>query len=131
MSHPGVVRLEHLPGRDLWGVMNAVDCCLNLRHPGAGETSGIGIRIMGLGKTVIFTDGPEIAKIPLNACIRVSAGLEEGAQLSAYLRMLITLPEVVREIGERASQYIRYHHSLERVADQFWETLCAVGPSLY
>jgi glycosyltransferase involved in cell wall biosynthesis len=128
LAHPGVVHLPHLSERDFWGVTNAVDCCLNLRHPGAGETSGIGVRLMGLGKTVVFTDGLEIAALPADACVRVSPGLEESAQLFEYMKMLMALPELVRGIGERAAKHVRYHHSLDRVADRFRETICDMRP---
>jgi len=129
LAHPAVITLPHLDEQTFWDVTNAVDCCLNLRHPGAGETSGIGVRLMGIGKTVFFTDGPEIAALPSNSCVRVPPGLEEGAQLYESMKMLLALPEIVRGIGVRAAEHVRYHHSLDRVAERFWETLCAVRPS--
>ncbi len=129
LAHPGVRRLSHLDDRAFWSVTSAVDCCLNLRYPGAGETSGIGVRLMGLGRTVFFTDGPEIAAIPPHACVRISSGVEEAPELLEFMKVMITLPEVVRGIGNSAARHIRYHHSLDRVADRFWETLCAMRPS--
>ncbi len=129
LAHSGVVRLPHLEDRDFWSVTQAVDCCLNLRHPGAGETSGIGVRLMGLRKPVIFTEGLEIARVPANACLRVKAGLEEPAELLEYMKLLVTLPEVARAIGERAAAHIEYYHSLDRVAGKFWEVLCATSSS--
>ena len=59
--------------------MAAVDCCLNLRYPGAGETSGVAIRLMGLGKPVIVTDNVENSAFPYGAVLRVSAGVAESA----------------------------------------------------
>ena len=53
--------------------MATVDCCLNLRYPGAGETSGIAIRLMGVGKPVIVTDNAENSDFPRGAVLRVSA----------------------------------------------------------
>jgi hypothetical protein len=38
-----------------------VDACINLRYPAAGETSGIAIRLMGIGKPVLLTDGEVLA----------------------------------------------------------------------
>jgi glycosyltransferase involved in cell wall biosynthesis len=42
----GVVRLPHLPERAFQVAAGAVDACINLRYPPAGETSGIAIRLM-------------------------------------------------------------------------------------
>lgn len=130
LGHPGVIRMGHLGEREFWDVAGAVDCCLNLRHPGAGETSGIGIRLMGLGKPVFFTEGDEIGFVPHNACFRVSAGVEEAAELFEYMMTALELPTVTRSIGERGARYIREHHAIDRVGDQYWDTLCAVAARL-
>ena len=37
---PGIVRLPYLAERDFWRAALAVDACINLRYPAAGETSG-------------------------------------------------------------------------------------------
>ena len=36
---------------------SAVDVVVNLRYPARGETSGIGLRMMGKGKGVVTSDG--------------------------------------------------------------------------
>ena len=53
---PGIVRLPYLEEREFWLAASAVDACINLRDPAAGETSGIAIRLMGIGKPVLLTD---------------------------------------------------------------------------
>ena len=50
--------------------------------PAAGETSGISIRLMGLGKPVLVTEGAENARFPEDACIRIPAGLAEPDSLT-------------------------------------------------
>ena len=47
------------------------DACINLRYPAAGETSGISIRLMGIGKPVMMSNGLETSRFPDPACIRV------------------------------------------------------------
>ena len=64
LAAPGIVRLPYLAERDFWLAACAVDACINLRHPAAGETSGIAIRLMGIGKPVLLTDGEENARFP-------------------------------------------------------------------
>ena len=51
----GIVRIGYLPDSDFWLYASAVDACINLRYPPAGETSGIAIRLMGIGKPVVVS----------------------------------------------------------------------------
>ena len=44
---PGMLRMAYLDERDFWLCASAVDACINLRYPMAGETSAIAIRLMG------------------------------------------------------------------------------------
>src|SRR5205823_6851379 len=67
LGQPGVVRAGHLPDRQFWLAASAADACVNLRYPSAGETSGIGIRLMGMGKPVIVSNGEEYARFPKTA----------------------------------------------------------------
>src|SRR5213078_2695611 len=55
----GVVRVPYLSESDFWLAVSAIDACINLRYPAAGETSGIAVRMMGIGKPVLITDGEE------------------------------------------------------------------------
>jgi len=73
-ARPGVIRLPYLEDREFWLAASAVDACVNLRYPAAGETSGIAIRLMGIGKPVLLTDGEACSRYPEDACIRVDAG---------------------------------------------------------
>jgi hypothetical protein len=66
---PAVRRLPYLPGADFWLAASAVDACINLRYPAAGETSGIAIRLMGIGKPVLVTDSPECSRFPEDAVV--------------------------------------------------------------
>src|SRR5512140_1509383 len=70
LDHPRVLRTGYLPEAQLWRYAAATDLCINLRYPSAAETSGIAIRMMGIGKAVIFTAGEALNRIPENACLR-------------------------------------------------------------
>jgi hypothetical protein len=108
---------------------SAVDCCINLRHPAAGETSGIAIRLMGLGKPVLLTDGAETSSIPETACFRIDSGLAEAADLFQHMFVACEFPQVGRAIGRQAAEHIARYHLLKAVASQYWKTLCAVCSS--
>lgn len=123
MKSPGIVRLPYLAEREFWLAASAVDACINLKYPGAGETSGIAIRLMGIGKTVLITDAPECARYPEDACIRIPPGSAECGSLLEYMRMLAAMPDVAVAIGQRAAAHVAEKHCIDRVAKQYCETL--------
>jgi glycosyltransferase involved in cell wall biosynthesis len=127
LERPGIVRLGHLPERDFWIAAGAVDVCINLRYPAAGETSGIAVRLMGIGKPVMVTEGEETARYPETACFRIAPGVAEKASLTEHGILAASLPQTTREIGARGARHIRSSHALDRVADEYWGTLCAYG----
>jgi hypothetical protein len=125
LNQEGVFRLPFLSESDFWLAASAVDACLNLRDPAAGETSGITIRLMGIGKPVLLTDNQENQPYPEDACLRITPGLAERESLHHHMVLLTSIPRVHRAIGSRAAEFIQAQHSLERVAHLYWETLCA------
>jgi glycosyltransferase involved in cell wall biosynthesis len=124
LAQPGIVYRPHLPEREFWLAAGAVDACINLRYPSAGETSAIAIRLMGIGKPVLMTESEECARFPQDACLRIASGLEERDSLWSHLVLLTSVPGAGRGIGRRGAGYIRTHHQLQQVARQYWDTLC-------
>ncbi len=125
LSAPGVLRLRHLPEREFWLAASAVDACINLRYPGAGETSAISVRLMGIAKPVMVTLGEETSRFAETACFRIPPGVAEKASLTEHSIVAASLPQAAREIGKRGAWHIHSWHSLERVAEFYWETLSA------
>jgi glycosyltransferase involved in cell wall biosynthesis len=125
LREPGIVRVPYLSEREFWLAASAVDACINLRYPAAGETSAIAIQLMGLSKPVLLTDAEECARFPEDACVRIAAGLGERESLWRHMVLITSLPGVARAIGHKGALYIGEHHPLEQVAQQYWETLCA------
>ncbi|MEO7146246.1 MAG: glycosyltransferase [Bryobacteraceae bacterium] len=119
----GVRRIGFLKEPDFWRYAAAVDACVNLRYPAAGESSGIAIRLMGIGKPVMVTEGEETSRIPEGACVRVDTGDAEIDMLTEYMRWMAISPGAAREIGARAAAHIAEHHAIDRVAAQFWRVL--------
>lgn len=122
-NRPRILRAGHLSQADFWSWAAATDVCINLRFPTAAETSGIAVSMMGIGKTVIFTAGEEIARIPETACLSVDRGPDEEEILAAYLRWLAADRNAALEIGRRAAEHIAHEHALEKVARQYWDAL--------
>jgi len=123
LGSPGILRVGYTKERDFWRYAAAVDGCINLRYPAAGETSGIAIRLMGIGKPVIVTAACETARLPDSACLRVDAGVAEEEMLEEYMVWLARYPEDARSIGQRSSAHIREFHAAERVAGLYWRAL--------
>lgn len=122
-----IFRRPHLTEEEFWLAAGAVDACINLRYPAAGETSGIAIRLMGAAKPVLLTDSIEVSRFPEDACIRVAAGAAEDDSLRCHMELLAAMPDVAQAIGERAAEYVREHHAVQRVARVFWDILTAAA----
>jgi len=123
LPSPGIVRRPHLPDREFWLAASAVDACINLRYPAAGETSGIAIRMMGIGKPVMLTESLECSRFPEDACMRIAPGVAELDSLRGHMMLVASMPDVSAAIGERAAEHVRAHHGVERAAAQYWEVL--------
>jgi glycosyltransferase involved in cell wall biosynthesis len=124
LNAPGIMRLPYVDTREFWLAAVAVDACINLKYPSAGETSGIGIRLMGIGKPVLLTDSAEWGRIPEDACIRVPAGPAEAESLLEHMVLLTSFPAVGAELGRRGAAHIGAHHRLEEIGARFWKVLC-------
>lgn len=126
-DQPGVRRMGHLSDEDFRVAAEAVDCCVNLRYPPAGETSGIAIRLMGIGKPVILTESLETSEIPAAAALRVPAGAEEAEFLFRQMALVAGFPDIGRQIGEEAARYIQARHRLKDVVEQYCQVIESVG----
>jgi len=124
LSQPGVTCLPHLPERELGVAAAASDCCINLRYPAAGESSGIAVRLMGLGKPVLLTEAEETARIPELASFRISPGAAENASLFDTMFLVSEYPDVARRAGREAALHIERYHSLASVGKRYWDLLC-------
>jgi glycosyltransferase involved in cell wall biosynthesis len=124
LEAPFVRRLPYLPGADFWLASSAVDACINLRYPAAGESSGIAIRLMGIGKPVLVTDSKECERFPEDAVVRVAPGLGERQSLCAHIVLLTSMSDVARAIGLRGAGHIQTRHRVDLAGSLYWNLLC-------
>ena len=115
LRESGVTRVPYLEEAAFWTHAHAVDACINLRYPAAGETSGIAIRLMGIGKPVIMTAGAETSSFPEESCLKVDSGRAEEEMLAAYLTWLRQAPGAARQLGRHARAHIAEFHDVSRV----------------
>ena len=119
----GVLRSGYTPESDFAMHAHAIDACVNLRYPAAGETSGISIRMMGIGKPVLVTLGEETADMPETALLRIAPGVAELDSLTTHMTWLARFPEDARAIGDRARRHIAEHHNPAQIAAKYWSVL--------
>ena len=125
---PGIVRRPHLPEREFWLAASAVDACINLRYPAAGETSGIVVRMMGIGKPVMVTESLECSRFPEDACLRIAPGVPERDSLREHMTLVASMPDIAATIGERAAAHIDTHHGVQKAAARYWEVCNTIPP---
>lgn len=118
-----IIRAPYLAEPDFWLHAHSTDGCINLRYPTAGETSGIAIRLMGIGKPTLLSAGREASQFPSDTFLPVDVGIDESEMLAAYLLWLKGAPACAREIGESARTYIHRVHDAQMVARRLTEAL--------
>lgn len=110
----GVQVTGRVPLGRLQELMAAVDVAINLRLETAGETSGTCIRLLGLGRPIIVTDGGWFSEIPDDACLKVRDDAWEASTLRTFLLALAERPELRAAIGRNAARWIAAEHSISR-----------------
>jgi glycosyltransferase involved in cell wall biosynthesis len=123
LASEGILRAGYLSDRDWWRYASAVDLGINLKYPAAGETSGIAIRLMGLGKPVILSSGLETSRFPEPCRLTVDGGVAEEEMLAVCLAWAAESRTHLAEMGRRAALHIRSEHAAERVAGLYWNLL--------
>ena len=81
-------------------------CASICAFPTAGETSGIAMRMMGIGKPVIVHCRGRDRAHPENACLRVDPGPAEEEMLADTILWLAGDRDAAVEIGRRAAAHI-------------------------
>jgi glycosyltransferase involved in cell wall biosynthesis/SAM-dependent methyltransferase len=107
------------PIEEFTGYMAACDIVLNLRCPTVGESSGTMLRAMGLGKALLVSDIGSFAEFPEDVCLKVPVGAGEEDLIFEYLNLLVSQPEVARELGARARRYVAERCNWASVARQY------------
>jgi glycosyltransferase involved in cell wall biosynthesis len=115
----GLLRLEYQDERDLWRVLRDGDVSVSLRWPTMGETSGMVIRALSLGKPLVVSDAGWFQELPDSVAAKVPVDDFEVATLAATLELLAEDEGLRRRMGAAAAEYARHEHSLDRVADDY------------
>jgi hypothetical protein len=123
LSEDGVLHRGFLDEAEWWLQAHAIDVCVNLRWPLAGESSGIATRLMGIGKPVILTRSLETEEIPEVAALKVDPGIAEQEQLEHFMAWLAIQHDARRSIGRHAAIHTQSFHAIDLVARQLGDCL--------
>ena len=119
----GVIVTGRLAFPRMLELMEATDVAFNLRSPTGGETSGVCVRLLGLGTPVIVNEGGWFSEIPDGCCARVSVGATEEDELVAVLEVLAGDPALRQEMGRAAAVWAARTLSFEKAVDGYTAVL--------
>lgn len=109
------------------GYVAACDVVLNLRYPTVGENSGTLMRALGLGKAVIVSEVGSFCELPAGVCLKAPVDASEEDHLFEYLNLLVSRPEIRRELGNRARHWVETECAWPKVARRYAEFLEALA----
>jgi glycosyltransferase involved in cell wall biosynthesis len=122
----GVVWHGRVEEDRLWSLMAACDICVALRAPTMGETSGIAVRALSLGKPLVVSDVGWFAELPDTVALKVAADATEEDLLAVALELLASNGRARAAMGQAAARYASREHDLGRVADLYAAALSEV-----
>ncbi len=123
----GYVSDDELPS-----YLAAADVCLCLRWPTSRETSASWLRCLAAGKPTVITELLHTTSVPAldprswtaadgseaPVCVAIDI-IDEQHSLGLAMQRLVRDGVLRRELGQRAREYWRRHHTLERMAESY------------
>jgi glycosyltransferase involved in cell wall biosynthesis len=119
----GVVYHDYVDEERLWSLLSATDVSVSLRYPTMGETSGVVVRALSLGRPLVVSDVGWFADLPAEAAVKIPVGGEEVAMLAETLEGLARDPARRKTMGAAARALAEGEHELERVAEAYTAAL--------
>jgi glycosyltransferase involved in cell wall biosynthesis len=123
----GVLRLEHLDEQELWRQLAACDVVVSLRSPTMGETSGMVIRALSVGKPLVVSDVGWFSELPDEAAAKVPVDEREVDALAQVLEQLAGDAVLRGRMGSAALEAAHTQHDLGLVADLYVKAIEAFG----
>ena len=111
------------PIEEFVGYLAACDIVLNLRYPTVGENSGTLMRALGLGKAVVVSEVGSFSELPETICLKAPVDASEEDHLFEYLNLLVSRPELRKELGARAREWVETECTWPKVAQRYADFL--------
>lgn len=125
-----VRQIGYSDSETFYDYMAAMDICLNLRYPTAGETSASVLRLMGAGLPVLVSRTGAFQDLPDDACVKIDLDETEREMIIEFLRLLAGKEELRQRIGANARRYVAERHSLACAAGGYLDALRAWYPGI-
>jgi glycosyltransferase involved in cell wall biosynthesis len=119
LTDGSVVRLDYVDEPRLWSLVEAADICVSLRRPTMGETSGIALRTLSVGRPLVVSDVGWFSELPGSVAVKVPVDEWEVDTLTAVLERLAGDTPLRADMGAAARSYAEREHALPRVADAY------------
>ena len=119
----GAVHHGYVDEERLWSLLAATDVSVSLRYPTMGETSGVVVRALSLGRPLVVSDVGWFADLPDEVAVKVPVGGDEVEALAATLEGLARDPARREDMGAAARALAEGEHELERVAEAYTAAL--------
>jgi glycosyltransferase involved in cell wall biosynthesis len=113
------IRLDFVPHDRLWPLLARLDVCVSLRWPTMGETSGVALRALALGRPLVVTDVGWFAELPDHVVAKIAPGGGEVDALTAALARLVDDVGARTALSRQARDYVHRTHDLDDVADRY------------
>jgi glycosyltransferase involved in cell wall biosynthesis len=118
-----VILLDFVPDERLWPLLARLDVCVSLRQPTMGETSGVALRALALGRALVVSDVGWFAELPEEVAAKVPTGDAEVETLTDVLARLADDEHARISMAEAGHDYVHRVHDLQRVADLYLAAL--------
>lgn len=102
------------------------DLIVNLRYPSMGETSGVMLRILQVGKTCITNNGGWFSELPEDCVCKIELDDIEG-NLERAIEKFVTNPEERERLGASAKDYFEREYSPGVISQQIYDFLTESG----
>jgi glycosyltransferase involved in cell wall biosynthesis len=129
-TRAAVIREDYAPEERLNALIARADVCVSLRAPTMGETSGVVLRALSLGRPLVVSDLGWFAELPDEVALKVPVDEHEAETLAAELALLAAEPGRRAEMAAAARRHAETEHELGHVADLYAAALeeAAGGP---
>jgi glycosyltransferase involved in cell wall biosynthesis len=114
-----LIQFDYVDEAQLWSLLSACEVCVNLRYPTMGETSGIVIRALGLGRPLVVSDVGWFAELPDEAVLKVPVGEGEIPAIAQSLERLAGDSVLRTRMGDAGRLLAQREHRLERVVERY------------
>ena len=119
--------IGYVPFDEFHAYMAAMDVCVNLRYPTAGETSGAVLRMMAQAKAVIVSRVGWFAELPDDAVAKIDVDDTETELLRVVLERLLQDQPLRATMGTNARRYIEQECAVQDAARAYADFLRAVN----